>query len=361
MVPAVAVSSLLGLRTVFQLAHHCVWFISMRSSSWMGVTGKTLQHKFNFYSILGETFGPRRHLASDKTASHKSVINHIVLLGLQPSVLWDVLRYCSDSFAQVGQLGHSFKVLEESVPKSASDPQAKAYRLEFFSANTTDWRRMAPKRSYDRSSHLSFDIFCLFLSSYCIFLSFFIFFSETRVWHQEGAGTGTPDATEQEQQEQQQKAPDGWWCDVFGAGTFFHLATQQPQEVIKCFYIRFCSILFSRFTLKFGSTQHETEPVPDGESSQRGLADTFSDCLCCSYIFEPARMQGDRSDPAFAASLFTLVCSPVFAVFNFSLWGRSAKQTDPVTGGGKAQWGFASFRSDWLCCLDFLEPVTVGK
>ena len=53
----------------------------------MGVTGKTLQHKFNFYSILGETFGPRRHVASDKTASHKSVINHIVLLGLQPSVL----------------------------------------------------------------------------------------------------------------------------------------------------------------------------------------------------------------------------------------------------------------------------------
>jgi hypothetical protein len=124
---------------------------------------------------------------------------------------------------------------------------------------------------------------------------------------------------------------------VFGAGTFFHLATQQPQEVIKCFYIRFCSILFSRFTLKFGGTQHETEPVPDAESSQRGLADTFSDCLCCSYTFEPARMQGDRSDPAFAASLFTLVCSPVFAVFNFSLWGRSAKQTDPVTGGGKAQ------------------------
>ncbi|CAL1130287.1 unnamed protein product [Cladocopium goreaui] len=71
-------------------------------------SSKTLQHKFNFYS------------------------------------------YCSDSFAQVGQLGHSFKVLEESVPKSASDPQAK-----------------------------------------------------------EGAGTGTPDATEQEQQEQQQKAPDG--------------------------------------------------------------------------------------------------------------------------------------------------------
>lgn len=93
----------------------------------------------------------------------------------------------------------------------------------------------------------------------------------------------------------------------------FDLATQQPQEVIKCFYIRLCSILFSRFKLKFGGTQHETEPVPDGESSQRGLADTFSDCLCCSYIFEPARMQRDRSDPAFAASLFTrtfvLLCS----------------------------------------------------
>lgn len=168
MVPAVAVSSLLGLRTVFQLAHHCVWFISMRSS-WMGVTGKTLQHKFNFYSILGETFGPRRHVASDKTASHKSVINHIVLLGLQPSVLWDVLRYCSDSFAQVGQLGHSFKVLEESVPKSASDPSAKAYRLEFFPQTQQideGWRQK------EAMTDLSFDIFCLFLSSYCIFYLF---------------------------------------------------------------------------------------------------------------------------------------------------------------------------------------------
>jgi hypothetical protein len=65
---------------------------------------------------------------------------------------------------------------------------------------------MSPKRSYDRSffRHL------LSLSEQLLyFLSFFIFFSETRVWHQEGAGTGTPDATEQEQQEQQQKAPDG--------------------------------------------------------------------------------------------------------------------------------------------------------
>ena len=138
-----------GLRTVFQLAHHCVWFISMRSSSWMGVTGKTIQHKFNFYSILGETFGLWRHVASDKTASHKSVINFI-----NHMFFWDCNRLCSEMFWGIVPTALRKWASWDIPSRSWKNPsrnrlqthQRRQKRLEFFSANTTDWRRMALKK-----------------------------------------------------------------------------------------------------------------------------------------------------------------------------------------------------------------------
>ena len=131
----------------------------------MGVTGKTIQHKFNFYSTLGETFGLRRRVAQDKTATHKSVLSPFGIATVC------VLRYCSDSFVQLGNVGHSLEVFEASVPpkSEASDPSAQAcHWLEFFLHMKRQIDKGWHQRSYNRSSHLSSNIFCRFPSSSCI-------------------------------------------------------------------------------------------------------------------------------------------------------------------------------------------------